>query len=119
MFNPETFKRCRITLDWDNITLEELRSRLSYIGYHYYYDLVPEKTKVMMSPQKGFHVLLWFKELHNVAKIRDELKDDGFRLIKDINRSHRVHDVLWKEKHKGTNIFESQDLYTLRSEVRQ
>ena len=117
MFDPETFERCRITLDWDKISRKELFKRLSYIGHHFYFDLDPEKTIVRRSAYKGYHVILWFRHPRNVALIRDLLKDDGVRLVKDILRSHKAHDVLWKEKHIGINIIRTEDLYTLRSEV--
>lgn len=103
MFDPTTFKRKRITLDWDFSQFDELEKRVRFI--HDNYDDNLNMVSVFLSSLKGFHVELWFKNPVLVAKIRNELKDDGIRLVKDILRSHNIHDVLWHEKIKHGSVF--------------
>ena len=104
-YNSKTF-----TLDWDDITIGELRRRLAFM----------EKTlsslrryTVSLSPMSGYHIRV---ECHGpvcVATMRDVYKDDGRRLVNDIlNRPDYIHDILWSRKTNHGVSWESKGLYS-------
>ena len=86
------------TLDWDNISINEADQRITFIINNY-----PEIIKIefLQSATKGFHVICTCCNKVNVAQYRNELKDDGVRLVHDlIDRIDKpyLHDILWQEK---------------------
>ena len=93
--NPRTRAKY-FTLDWDNISLDEAHRRVSFILDNY---ANVHKIVLLLSPIKGFHVKCYCYSDTNVADIRNELKDDGNRLIHDLmNRPEHIHDILWTKK---------------------
>jgi hypothetical protein len=105
--NPTTSSKF-ITLDWDDISIEEAKRRVRYICDNYT-DI--QKLVLSLSPLSGFHVRLTFIYPHLVAKLRRELKDDGNRLVNDIlNRPDNVHDILWRRKNYAGTKWEEKEL---------
>jgi hypothetical protein len=89
----------KFTLDWDNISINTADQRISFIKDNY-----PEIIQIEFSQSatKGFHVTCICNEKVNVAQYRNELKDDGNRLVHDlIDRIDKplLHDIFWQEKH--------------------
>ena len=98
MFNPETTKSTRVTLDYDFSQFSQLRKYLKYILVEIQKDYPFKELRCWTSPTKGFHVEIIFNQAVNIAYIRNILKDDGTRLVMDIIRNRPEHDVLWKFK---------------------
>lgn len=89
-------KAKHFTLDWDNISIEEAYRRCQYILDNY---ANVRELLLSLSPTKGFHVRVHLYGASYVARMRNEMKDDGNRLIHDIlNRPDNIHDVLWSRK---------------------
>ena len=107
-----------ITLDWDDITLEAALKRVSQIRLN---PLV-ESISLSLSPCSGFHVFVSsYFDLNpiKVFKLRNDWKDDGNRLVKDILSAGRPYrDVMFNFKERGgvrwyeTPLF----LYTRKSQ---
>ena len=103
-----------IRLDWDSITLGECRRRVQLILS---YSQVAE-VKVCLSPTDGFHIYVsTLYELNPMAviRLRNEWKDDGNRLVKDLlelGASHR--DVLFKYKYKNGLKWSERELWLIK-----
>jgi len=99
------------TLDWDNISIDEAHSRLNFI-FENYSNI--KKIVLYMSPTKGFHCRVWCYGTTNIAMMRNELKDDGRRLVNDIlNRPDNIHDILWTRKALSGIIWESKEVLVI------
>lgn len=98
------------TLDWDNISIDEAKRRCDFILKNY---TNVQELVLSLSPTKGFHVRCYCYGLTCVAKMRNELKDDGRRLVHDIlNRPDNIHDVLWSRKTVCGIPWEEKELMT-------
>ncbi len=96
MFNPETKLSKKISIDVDSHDIREVNKRLDYAVSNWLYNI--EKILVYQSSMKGYSIKIRFRLPMLVAKVRKELRDDGFRLMSDILRSHKSHDILWQRK---------------------
>lgn len=97
-----------ITLDWDDISINEARSRIEWIRSNY---INIQKLVLSLSPLSGFHVRISFYHPVLVAKVRRSLKDDGNRLVNDLlNRPNHIHDILWVRKNYQGLAWKEQDL---------
>jgi len=85
---------CTIKLDWDFVTIAEVRERIKTIKH----DKNLLAYRVFLSARKGFHCVLLYKIAVPVLKTRRRLCDDGRRLVFDMLRPLPVHSVLWKSK---------------------
>jgi hypothetical protein len=105
------YKAKYLTLDWDNISIDEAYARVKYICSNY---ANVRKLVLSLSPTKGFHVRISLYSNTNVALMRRALKDDGNRLIHDIlNRPDNIHDILWSGKTVSGIRWEEKELITL------
>lgn len=105
-----------ITLDWDNISIDESVRRIRYILDNY---STLKRLELHFSPTKGFHCVLWFKFPVLVAKIRRALKDDGTRLVNDLlNRPSYVYNILWSRKHVQNTVWESKEILILVKDLK-
>lgn len=85
-----------ITLDWDDISINEAKRRIDWIRKEY---ISIQKLVLSQSPLSGFHVRISFYNAVLIAKMRRNLKDDGNRLVNDLlNRPNHIHDILWVRK---------------------
>ena len=85
-----------LTLDWDNIGIEEAFKRVGYILANH---TNVRKLVLSFSGFKGFHVRVYLYGNSNIVLLRKAWKDDGNRLINDIlNRDDNTHDILWTRK---------------------
>ena len=94
--NPN-FMAKTFTLDWDNISLDEVFKRLRAIRSNY---TNVRELVYRVSPNKsGYHILGKLWGYSNIPRLRFELGDDPRRLLHDIfNRPDNIHDVLWNRK---------------------
>ena len=104
------FKSKYITLDWDNISIDEANKRMQYILDNY---ANVKQFVLSLSPTKGFHCRITLYSASNVARLRKEWKDDGRRLVNDLlNRPDRIHDILWSRKTLYGITWEEKELTT-------
>ena len=100
-----------LTLDWDNISIDEAYRRVRYICKNY---ANVSQLVLSLSPTKGFHVRLSMHSDTNIAAMRRELKDDGNRLVHDLlNRPNHIHDILWSRKTVSGIVWEEKELITI------
>ena len=110
-----------IRLDWDDITLEEARKRVQQILK----DLLVLELKLCLSPTSGFHVYvetLYELPTSAVIRLRNEWKDDGTRLVKDIlSWGTPYRDVMFNYKVKGGIKWyeEPLEIYTINHSTLQ
>ena len=93
MISPDYYTDV-LTLDWDRITLSEAMKRMNKIIERKDIDF----AELWKSSTKGYHLYIKFLEPVQLLPLRWAWKDDGIRLIKDQDRSHKAHDILWKVK---------------------
>lgn len=89
-----------ITLDWDNVTQEEVRERCAAI----YAKPIVSTISVRLSAIKGYHVRVNLSQPVSeemAMRLRDAWKDDGNRLVLDIMRDKQPKMVLWNVKYVG------------------
>lgn len=108
--NLKTTSR-KITLDWDNIKLDE--------AVHRYNEIIDspncQGAILSRSPTKGFHCRVWFFHPVRIARCRFNLNDDPRRLLHDLfNRSDNVHDILWDRKSIGGIIYKAQQILEIK-----
>jgi len=100
-----------LTLDWDNISIDEAFKRVGRICVNY---TNVRKLVLSRSPIKGFHVRVYLHGDTNIAMMRRELEDDGVRLANDIsNRPDYLHDILWSAKTVNGVRFKAKELITV------
>ncbi len=103
-----------IRLDWDAITLGEARRRAQLILL----DSRVSGLRVCLSPTDGFHVYVeTLYQLNPMAiiRLRNEWKDDGNRLVKDLLEMGMTHrDVLFKYKYKNGLKWSERELWLIK-----
>lgn len=106
----------KITLDWDDCTADEARTRLYIIYLNY--DHVIKEMQWRFSARKGFHVRIILNI--NIGRqasylLRRKWWDDGNRLVLDILRGDKQpQQVLWTKKHTHGFSTEVSDWYDWR-----
>ena len=99
-----------LTLDWDNISIDEAYKRVDYILENH---CNVRKLMLSLSPHKGFHVRVSLFGFATILPLRNEWKDDGRRVVNDIlNRPDHVHDILWLRKTDSRGTWEEKHLKT-------
>ena len=107
--NPD-YKAKYLTLDWDNISIDEAHKRCDNI-LEMFSNI--RRLVLSLSPTKGFHVRVYCYSNTNVAMMRRTLKDDGRRLVHDLlNRPGDIHDILWDRKIVSGITWEAQKIKT-------
>lgn len=109
------FKSKYLTLDWDDIDIDEAYDRCNYIFNNY---ANVQKLVLSQSPLSGFHCRISLYGASCVADLRREWKDDGLRLVHDLlNRPDHIHDILWSRKTVQGLVWESKELDTWRRSI--
>jgi len=103
MVLKENYKSTIATLDYDSITLDELRRRVQFIKDNWPWLTIETKQ----SACRGFHVIVQFCKPIQIVRFRNELKDDGTRLVMDLLNRDNVHDRLWQQKRRAGTIWKS------------
>ncbi len=99
-----------LTLDWDNISIDEAFKRCLYILKNH---CNVRKLMLSLSPHKGFHVRVFLFGYACILPLRRIWKDDGRRLVNDIlNRPDHIHDILWTRKTDSRGVWEEKHLKT-------
>ena len=100
-----------ITLDWDNIGIDEEKKRIDLICKEH-----PNFTRLVLSfsPTKGWHCRVNFNYFVHNASLRRRYKDDGRRLVNDLlNRDNHAHNILWTRKVIQGKVYKSQELIVI------
>ena len=110
--NPDLMTKY-ITLDWDNISIDEAKRRVYFILMEHP-DL--QELVLSLSATKGFHCRVTFNyHVHN-ASLRRRYKDDGRRLVNDIiNRDNNAHNILWHRKVVQGQVWTAKQLIVIKN----